>query len=256
MSMRLDWDALMSDTVLYDVIDHLATITYNRPEGLNPPTASSGLTSTRRAAVPGRPGRMDRDRYGCGQGVRPGRGPQRRRVCRQLGRHVLGDPDGHLVPDRAGGVEADDRRNGICQWLRLDGCPDVLRPNRRRECGVRVRRGATRELERPTVPFACRTNRLAARDGAAADGDMIFAARAKEIGLAGWVVPDAELMPEAHRRRAADAGRAARSPAIQETAHRGAYLPWIDALRTGETTGGWSSPPTPSARLAMRSPRT
>jgi E-phenylitaconyl-CoA hydratase len=67
-------------------------------------------------------------------------------------------------------------------------------------------------------------------------GDRIDAARAKEIGLAGWVVPTDEVLPEA--RRLADrllqaAPLAAR--ATKEMAVRGAQLPLTEAIRFGET---------------------
>jgi enoyl-CoA hydratase/carnithine racemase len=67
-------------------------------------------------------------------------------------------------------------------------------------------------------------------------GDRIDAARAKEIGLAGWVVPHDEVLAEA--RRLADrllqaAPLAAR--ATKEMAVRGPGLPMTEAIRFGET---------------------
>jgi enoyl-CoA hydratase/carnithine racemase len=67
-------------------------------------------------------------------------------------------------------------------------------------------------------------------------GERIDAARAKEVGLAGWVVPHDELMAEA--RRLADrllkaAPLAAR--ATKEVATRAAHLPMLEAIRFGET---------------------
>jgi E-phenylitaconyl-CoA hydratase len=67
-------------------------------------------------------------------------------------------------------------------------------------------------------------------------GDRIDAARAKDIGLAWKVVPDDELMAEA--RRLADrllqaAPLAAR--ATKEMAARSRRLPWVEAVRFGET---------------------
>jgi enoyl-CoA hydratase/carnithine racemase len=67
-------------------------------------------------------------------------------------------------------------------------------------------------------------------------GDRIDAARAKEIGLAGWVVPHDELMEEARRladRLCAGAPLAAR--AIKEVAARSRTLPMLEAIRFGET---------------------
>ncbi len=67
-------------------------------------------------------------------------------------------------------------------------------------------------------------------------GERIDATRAKEIGLAGRVVPRAALLDEAMalaRRLCAGAPLAVR--AVKEMAYRGQYLPWVDAVRMGET---------------------
>ncbi|MDQ1480692.1 MAG: hypothetical protein QOI44_1553 [Actinomycetota bacterium] len=67
-------------------------------------------------------------------------------------------------------------------------------------------------------------------------GERIDAARAKEIGLAGWVVPHDELMAEAQRlaeRLVRAAPLAAR--ATKEVAVRSQHLTTIDAIRFGET---------------------
>jgi E-phenylitaconyl-CoA hydratase len=67
-------------------------------------------------------------------------------------------------------------------------------------------------------------------------GERIDAARAKEIGLAGWVVPHDELIAEARRlaeRLVRAAPLAAR--ATKEVAVRSQHLTTIDAIRFGET---------------------
>jgi len=67
-------------------------------------------------------------------------------------------------------------------------------------------------------------------------GDRIDAQRAKEVGLAGWVVPADELMAEARRladRLVAAAPLAAR--ATKEVAMRARHLPPVEAIRFGET---------------------
>ena len=67
-------------------------------------------------------------------------------------------------------------------------------------------------------------------------GERIDAAKAKEVGLAGWVVPHDELMAEAHRlagRLLKAAPLAAR--ATKEVATRAAHLPMLEAIRFGET---------------------
>lgn len=67
-------------------------------------------------------------------------------------------------------------------------------------------------------------------------GERIDAARAKEIGLVGWVVPADELLAEARSladRLCKAAPLAAR--ATKEMAVRGPGLPMVDAIRFGET---------------------
>jgi E-phenylitaconyl-CoA hydratase len=67
-------------------------------------------------------------------------------------------------------------------------------------------------------------------------GDRIDAHRALEIGLAGRVVPRADLLTEA--RSLADrlcAGAPLAVRAVKEMAYRGQTLPWVDAVRMGET---------------------
>ncbi len=67
-------------------------------------------------------------------------------------------------------------------------------------------------------------------------GEPIDAARALEIGLAWKVVPDDQLLDEA-RDLAARLCRGAplAQRAVKEVAMRGAELPWLDAVRFGET---------------------
>jgi (E)-benzylidenesuccinyl-CoA hydratase len=67
-------------------------------------------------------------------------------------------------------------------------------------------------------------------------GEPIDAARAHEIGLAWKVVPDDQLLDEA-RDLAARLGRSApiAQRAVKEVAWRGRELPWLDAVRFGET---------------------
>ena len=67
-------------------------------------------------------------------------------------------------------------------------------------------------------------------------GDRIDATRAKEIGLAGWVVPHDDLMAEARRladRLVRAAPIAAR--ATKEVAVRTQHMSTVEAIRFGET---------------------
>src|SRR5438552_8437000 len=67
-------------------------------------------------------------------------------------------------------------------------------------------------------------------------GERFDAVRAKEVGLAGWVVPHDQLLAEASRmaeRLVQAAPLAAR--ATKEVAVRSRHLPMLDAIRFGET---------------------
>jgi enoyl-CoA hydratase/carnithine racemase len=67
-------------------------------------------------------------------------------------------------------------------------------------------------------------------------GERIDAVRAKDIGIAGWVVPHDELMHEA--RSLADrllAGAPLAQRVIKEVATRSQHLPSLEAIRFGET---------------------
>jgi len=67
-------------------------------------------------------------------------------------------------------------------------------------------------------------------------GERIDAARAKEIGLVGWIVPPDDLLDEARRL----AGRLLQGAplaqrATKEVAVRAQHLPMLEAIRFGET---------------------
>src|SRR3954451_7920853 len=67
-------------------------------------------------------------------------------------------------------------------------------------------------------------------------GDRIDAQRAKEIGLAGWVVPHDELMDEARRLAARlTAGAPLAQRAMKEIAFRSRRLPPLESIRFAET---------------------
>ena len=101
----------MADTVLYDRDNHVATITYNRPDALN--AINAELRQDLNAAW--ERFRDDEDAWvaivtGAGRAFCAGadmKDPARLR--RHVAGIVLGDPDDQLVRERAGGVEADDR---------------------------------------------------------------------------------------------------------------------------------------------------
>ncbi|MCC7089761.1 MAG: enoyl-CoA hydratase/isomerase family protein, partial [Dehalococcoidia bacterium] len=67
-------------------------------------------------------------------------------------------------------------------------------------------------------------------------GERVGAARAKEMGLCSKVVPHEQLMPEARalaERLCKSAPLAVR--ATKEVAWRGQQMPWVEAIRFGET---------------------
>jgi E-phenylitaconyl-CoA hydratase len=67
-------------------------------------------------------------------------------------------------------------------------------------------------------------------------GDTVDAGRAKEMGLAWKVVPHDDLMTQA--RALADRlcqGAPLAVRAVKEVAHRSRYMPWMEAVRMGET---------------------
>src|SRR5439155_14170901 len=66
-------------------------------------------------------------------------------------------------------------------------------------------------------------------------GERIDAVRAKEIGLAGWVVPHDDLMDEARALAARLVGAAPLAArAVKEVAVRSQHLPMLEAIRFGE----------------------
>ena len=67
-------------------------------------------------------------------------------------------------------------------------------------------------------------------------GERINASRAKEMGIAGWVVPHEDLMTEAYALAARLlAGAPLAQRAIKEVATRAQHLPALEAIRFGET---------------------
>ena len=156
-------------------------------EGLNEAFAAS--------ARGGRLGR-DRDRAGrafCAGGDVRGGGGNRRRLRRDL----LGEAHGQLFES---GWEIFKpviaAVNGYClgYGLTLVTWCDFVIASERAEFGFpEVRLGCPPS----SAPSACRSGSAGRRHGAAADGRSDRRPRAREIGLAGWVVPHDELMDEA-----------------------------------------------------------
>ena len=230
----------MPGTVLYELDGHVATITYNRPDALNAVNgelrrdlndAFSRFRDEEDAwvAIVTGAGRA----FCAGADLRDGAGS-----TGEFAGHVLGEADDELLRERLGDLQAGDRRRErLLPGLRADA-RDVVRLRRSPASGP--------SSASPRSPSACRrSSGPSACRGSIGwqpamelllTGERIDADRAKEIGLAGWVVPHDELLPEARRladRLVRAAPLAAR--ATKEVAVRSQHLSTVEAIRFGET---------------------
>ena len=229
----------MGDTVLYDLDGHVATITYNRPESLN--AINGELRQDLNAAFA-----RFRDDESAWVAIVTGAG---RAFCAGADlRDGFGSTgtfagtfwEKPTVNSFESGWEIFKpviaAVNGYCLGYGLTlvtWCDFVIASEEATFGFPEVRLGI------PTIVGAIR---LPERIGwqyameLLLTGDRIGADRAKEIGLAGWVVPHDDLMPEARRladRLVAAAPLAAR--ATKEVAMRAQHLPPLEAIRFGET---------------------
>jgi E-phenylitaconyl-CoA hydratase len=229
----------MSDTVRYELDEHVATITYNRPEVLN------AINGEMRRGLNEAFARF-RDDEDAWVAIVTGAG---RAFCVGADLHdgtsAAGDfPGTFWEKPTANSFESGweifkpviAAVNGYClgYGLTLVTWCDFVIASERAEFGFpEVRIGV------PTIVGAIR---LPARIGwqpameLLLTGERIGAERAKEVGLAGWVVPHDDLMDEAQ----ALAGRLLRAAplaarATKEVAVRSQHLSMIDAIRFGET---------------------
>ena len=230
----------MTDAVRYELDGHVATITYNRPEALN------AVNGEMRVGLNEAFGRF-RDEEDAWVAIVTGAG---KAFC--VGGDIKGG-GGNPVGDFPGTFWEKPTTNsfesgweifkpviaavnGYClgYGLTLVSWCDFVVASERAEFGFpEVRLGV------PTIVGAIRLPQRLHWQHAMElllTGERIDAGRAKEIGLAGWVVPHDELMPEA--RRLADrllqaAPLAAR--ATKEVAVRSRHLPTVEAIRFGET---------------------
>ena len=230
----------MGDTVIYELDGHVATITYNRPEALN------AINGEMRADLNAAFSRF-RDEEEAWVAIVTGAG---RAFCagadlRGGGGSAVGDFPGTFwekptVNSFESGWEIFKPTiaavNGYCLGYGLTlvtWCDFVIAGEGAQFGFPEVKIGT------PTIVGAIRLPQRIGWQPAMElllTGDRIDAARAKEIGLAGWVVPDDQLLTEARKladRLVAAAPLAAR--ATKEVAVRSQHLPMVEAIRFGET---------------------
>jgi (E)-benzylidenesuccinyl-CoA hydratase len=229
----------MTDTVLYELDGHVATITYNRPGALN---AINGELRTDLNAAFAR-FRDENDAWVAivtGAGRAFCAGADMRDGAGSTGTFAGSFWEKPTVNSFESGWEIFKpviaAVNGYClgYGLTLVTWCDFVIASERAEFGFpEVRIGV------PTIVGAIRLPRLLNWQYAMElllTGERIDAHRAKEIGLAGWVVPHDELLAEAHRladRLVAAAPLAAR--VVKEVATRTRTMPMLEAIRFGET---------------------
>jgi enoyl-CoA hydratase/carnithine racemase len=233
--------AAMGTTVLYELDGHVATITYNRPEALN--AINGELRRDLNAAFA-----RFRDDEDAWVGIVTGAG---RAFC--VGADMRDTGSGNPVGEFAGTFWEKPTANsfesgweifkpviaavnGYClgYGLTMVTWCDFVIASETAEFGYpEVRIGV------PTIVGAIRLPDRVGWQPAMElllTGDRIDAARAKEIGLAGWVVPPDELMAAARRladRLTRAAPLAAR--ATKEVAARTRTMSTVEAIRFGET---------------------
>ena len=229
----------MGDTVLYELDGHVATITYTRPESLN--AVNGEMRRDLNAAFT-----RFREEEDAWVGIVTGAG---KAFCAggdiKDGAGSVGEFAGTFwekptINSFESGWEIFKpviaAVNGFClgYGLTLVSWCDFVIASERAEFGFpEVRLGV------PTIVGAIRLPQRLNWQYAMElllTGERIDAARAKEIGLAGWVVPHDEVMAEAHRladRLVQAAPIAAR--ATKEVAVRTQHLSTVEAIRFGET---------------------
>jgi enoyl-CoA hydratase/carnithine racemase len=229
----------MGDAVLYELDGHVATITYNRPQALN--AVNGEMRRDLNAAFT-----RFRDEEDAWVGIVTGAG---KAFC--AGGDIK-DGDGSIgefagtfwekptINSFESGWEIFKpviaAVNGYClgYGLTLVSWCDFVIASERAEFGFpEVRLGTPTIVG--AIRFPQRLNWQYAME-LLLTGDRIDATRAKDIGLAGWVVPHDDLMPEARKladRLVQAAPLAAR--ATKEVAVRTQNMSSVEAIRFGET---------------------
>lgn len=226
----------MPGTVLYERDGHIATITYNRPEALNAINMELRLDLDAAWAQ----FRDDDEAWVAivtGAGRAFSAGADLRDAARPRGTTHWETPS---LTSLESGIEVWKPTiaavNGYCLGfaLTLVAACDFAIASERAEFGFpEVRLGI------PTIQGAVRMPRKVAWHHAMElllIGERVDAARAREMGLVWKVVPHDDLMAEARRlaeRLLLSAPLAVR--ATKEVAWRGQEMPWVEAIRFGET---------------------
>ena len=229
----------MGTCVLYEVNRHVATITYNRPEALN--AINGDMRRDLNAAFASF--RDDEDAWVAivtGAGKAFCAGADMRDGAGSTGEFAGTFWEKPTINSFESGWEIFKpviaAVNGYCLGYGLtlvSWCDFVIASDRAQFGMPEVRLGV------PTIVGAIRLPQRLNWQYAMElllTGDRIDATRAKEIGLAGWVVPHDELIDEAHKladRLLAAAPLAART--VKEVAMRSQHLPPLEAIRFGET---------------------
>jgi E-phenylitaconyl-CoA hydratase len=229
----------MTDTVLYELDGHVATITYNRPDVLN--AIDAELREDLNAAWIRF--REDEDAWVgivTGAGRAFSAGVDMRNPAGAVGSWPGSFWEIPTINSFESGLEIWKPTiaavNGPCIGYGLTAvaaCDFVVASDRATFGFPEVRLGV------PTIVGAIR---LPPKMGWAnamellLTGDTIDAQRAKEMGLVWKVVSHDDLLPEARTlagRLCQGAPLAVR--AVKEVAHRSRYMPWAEAVRMGET---------------------
>ena len=228
----------MNTLVSYEIAEHVATITYNRPDTLNAINAEMRQSLNHAFSR----FRDDEDAWvaivtGAGRAFCAGGDMREGGATGEFAGTFWEKP---TVNSFESGWEIYKpviaAVNGICLGYGLTlvtWCDFVIASDRAEFGYPEVRLGV------PTIVGAIRLPQRVSWQYAMEmllTGEPIDAERAKEIGLAGWVVPHDQLMDEARalaRRLVAAAPLAAR--ATKEVAVRSQSLPPVEAIRFGET---------------------
>lgn len=226
----------MADTVLYERDGHIATITYNRPEAMNAINAELRMDLDAAWAR----FRDDEEAWVAivtGSGRAFSAGADLRGNAPPRGATHWETPS---LTSLENGIEVWKpiiaAVNGYCLGFActLVAACDFVIASERAEFGFpEVRIGV------PTIQGAVRMPQKVGWQNAMElllIGERVDAARAKEMGLCSKVVPPEQLMPEARalaERLCKSAPLAVR--ATKEVAWRGQQMPWVEAIRFGET---------------------